>query len=318
VQPIKKIILVFCLCLSACSHHNTHYLGYIEGRYVYLSSPVSGTLVQLAVQKGQTVQANQLAFQLDPQPELSQLQNGQAQLKSAQQELENLKVGERATILKRLEALVSQARANLIFSKKMFERNGELVKTGAIGKAAFDQSRAQYESDEQKLKESEANLAEGKLGARTNLIAAQEAKVQAAEAQVNQYQWMESQKTVRFEEAGFVQDTLFRLNEFVPAGKPVIQFLPPENRILIFFVPEKEISQLLLGEKISFTCDGCEKNISATINYISSQAEYTPPVIYSENTRDKLVYWIEAQIDPSVVLKMHPGEPVEVSVLGKI
>lgn len=314
---MKQIALMFiCFFLFACSHHSSHYLGYIEGRYVYLSSPVSGQLIQLAVHKGETVQANQLAFQLDPQPELSQLQGAQAQLEVAKQDLENLKLGERYTIIKKLDAHISSAQANLVFSKKMYERNVELKKTGAIGQAALDQSRTQYQNDLQKLNEAEANLAEAKLGARTNLILAQEAKVQAAQDQVNQDQWMVSKKTIHFSQHGFVQDTLFRQNEFVSAGKPVISFLPPENRILIFFVPEKNLSDIKIGEKINFTCDGCAKNLSATISYISSRAEYTPPVIYSENTRTKLVFWIEAKIDPNIVSQMNPGEPVEVSVRG--
>lgn len=317
MRAIQWIGLCSTLLLSACSHHSQHYLGYIEGKYVYLSSPVSGQLMQLGVKQGETVQANQMAFQLDPQPELSQLQNAQSQLQAAQQDLENLKLGERATVLKRLEAQILQAKSNIVYSKKMFERNGELVKTGAIGKATFDQSRAQYQTDEQKLNEAQANLAEAKLGARNNLIAAQEAKVQAAQAQVSQYQWMVSQKTIHFSKAGFVQDTLFRQNEYVPAGRPVIQFLPPENRVVVFYVPEKKLSQIQVGEKINFSCDECQKNMTAAISYISSQAEYTPPVIYSDNSREKLVYWVEANIDPSILLKLHPGEPVEVSVQRK-
>lgn len=310
------VFLSFIGLLSACSHHSQHYLGYIEGKYVYLSSPVSGQLIQLPVQEGDTVQANQVAFQLDPQPELSQLENAKAQWQAAQEDLENLKRGERSTILKRLEAQISQAQVNVVYSKKMFERNGELVKTGAVGKAVFDQSRAQYESDEQKLNETRANLAEAKLGARNNLIAAQEAKVQAAAAQVKQYQWLVSQKTIHFSERGFVQDTLFNENEFVPAGKPVIQFLPPENRMVVFYIPEKKLSQIQVGKKIIFNCDGCQKNISAVISFISSQAEYTPPVIYSENSRDKLVYYVEAKIDPGIAAQMHSGEPISVSVSG--
>jgi len=312
IQRIGVSLLL--LLLTACSHHSQRYLGYIEGKYVYLSSPVSGQLLTLAVQKGEVAQANQIAFELDPQPELSQLQNAQAQLTSAQADLENLKLGERSTILKRLEAQISQAKANLVFSKKMFERNTLLVKTDSIGKAVLDQSRAQYESDEQKLNEAKANLAEAKLGARNNLIAAQEAKVQAAQANVNQYQWLVSQKTIRFSEAGYVQDTLFRQNEFVPAGKPVVQFLPPNNRVVVFYVPEKKVSQIHPGQKIDFSCDGCQKHLSATVDYIASRAEYTPPVIYSENSREKLVYYIEAKINPLIATQMHPGEPVEVSV----
>ncbi len=311
----RSTIFSCIIFLSACSQNQpTHALGYIEGKYVYLSPSISGQLIQLAVRKGESVQAGQLAFKLDPQPEASQLAAAEAQLQSAQQELENLKSGERSTIIKRLEAQISQAQANLVYSKKMYERNAELRKTGAVGQAAVDQSRAQYEADTQKLQETQANLAEAKLGARSNLIASQESRVQAAQNEVTKYRWMLEQKTVFFTKAGFVQDTLFRQNEFVPSGKPIIQFLPPENRVLIFFIPEKKLSRIRAGQTILFTCDECNKQFSAVIDYISSQAEYTPPVIYSKDSRDKLVYEVEAKIDPSVVKNMTPGLPVEVTV----
>lgn len=314
MRVIQWMVISSVVALSACSHHSSDYLGYVEGEYVYLASPVSGQLIKLAVHRGETVKPNQLAFELDPQPELSQLNSAKAQLEQAQKELDNLKQGERTTIIKRFEAQLSQAEANLVYSKRMSERNAELVKTGAIGKAVADQTNAQYLSDEQKVKEAKANLSEAQLGARTNVVAAQESRVKSAESQVQQYEWMVSQKTVHFAQAGFIQNTLFRQDEFVPAGKPVISLLPPENRILVFYVPEKELSQLKSGQTVFFTCDGCKKHISATVSYISSRAEYTPPVIYSENSRNKLVYWIEAKIDPAVVLDMHPGEPVQVSL----
>lgn len=308
-------LLSIFFVLSACSsHHRLKVLGYIEGRYVYLSSPVSGKLIQLAVQKGETVVVKQLAFQLDPQPELSQLNATKAVLQQEEQTLEDLKKGQRETIIKQIEAQIQQAQANVIYSKKMYERDIELRKTGAISQAGLDQARSQYQNDAEKLNQMKANLAEAKLGARTNLIAAQEARVKSSENQVAQYEWSVSQKTVYIPADGFVQDTLFRQDEFVPAGKPVIQFLPPENRILVFFVPEKKLSQIKPGATVHFTCDGCQKNIMAKIDYISSQAEYTPPVIYSIDSREKLVYWVEAKIDPTVIKNMNPGEPVEVTI----
>jgi HlyD family secretion protein len=301
-----------CLLLSSCTHHHTHALGYVEGRYVYLSSPVSGTLISLGVQKGQSIAKNQLAFQLDPQPELSQLQNAEAQLESAEQDLKDLELGQRTTVLDRLSAQIKQAEANVAYSKKMLDRNVELRKTHYVSQAALDQARSQFQSDSEALHTAEANLAEGKLGAREHAILSMRAKVKSLRAQVSQYQWMVSQKTIRIPSDGFVQDTLFRQNEFVPAGKPVVEFLPPANRLLIFFVPERNLSEVKMGQTIHFTCDACQKNMTASIDYISSHAEYTPPVIYSKDSREKLVYWVEAKIDPAVVNKMNPGQPIEV------
>lgn len=249
MRTLRWIAITFLFILTSCSsHHHLRLLGYIEGEYVYLSSPVSGRLIQLAVHRGESVTTNQLAYQLDPQPDL-------AHLKSAQ--------------------------TDLIYTQKMLARNDELKKTHAVGEATVDLARQQYDSALQK---------------------------------VTEYSWAIAQKTVRIPENGFVQDTLFEENEFVPAGKPVIQFLPPSNRILVFFVPERQLSLIRHGQKIVFTCDHCPKPISATINYISSQAQYTPPVIYSRESREKLVYWVEAKIDPVVVNTTHPGQPVEVTI----
>lgn len=311
---IKRILPLFFLLLSACSDHHTHVLGYIEGDYVYLSSPIPGQLIQLAVQRGETVKAGQLAWKLDPQPEASDLAKAKEQLQAAQQDLENLKSGERNTIIKRLEAQILQAQANVVYSEKMHERNATLAKTGAVGVAVVDQWKAQHEADVQKLQEAKANLAEAKLGARTNLISSQEAKVRAAQNDVSHYQWALDQKTKYFSKAGYVQDTLYKQNEYVEAGKPVLQFLPPENREVIFFIPQKQLSLIHAGQTVTFTCDACQKPFSATIVYISTQAEYTPPVIYSRDSRDKLVYRIEAKMDLNTAINMKPGLPVEVTI----
>jgi HlyD family secretion protein len=310
----KRILPLFFLLLSACSDHHVHVLGYIEGKYIYLSSPIPGHLIQLAVQKGDTVKVGQLAWKLDPQPEASDLAKAKEQLQAAQQDLENLKSGERSTIIKRLEAQILQAQANVAYSEKMHERNAALAKTGAIGLAVVDQWEAQHEADIQKLQAAKANLAEAKLGARSNLISAQEAKMRAAQNEVTHYQWTLDQKTKYFSQAGYVQDTLYRQNEYVAAGKPVIQFLPPENREVVFFIPQKQLSFIHAGQSITFTCDECQKPFSATIDFISTQAEYTPPVIYSRDSRDKLVYRVEAKMDLNTAINMKPGLPVEVTI----
>lgn len=313
---MKHVPWIFCfsLFIASCSSHHQHLLGYIEGRYVYLSSSLGGQLIQLTVQKGETVKPNQLAFKLDPEPEMSQLKAAQAQLLSAQNDLKNLQLGERSTVISRLQAQISQAKASLIYSKKMMERNEILRKTGTISQAVYDQSRSQYENDLEKIREGEANLAEAKLGARNHLIMSAQAKVDAAQDVVNQNEWMLAQKSIVIPKGGYIQDTLFRQNEFVPAGKPVISLLPPENKLLIFFVPEKNLSQIKTGETIHFTCDNCEKRLTATIDYISSEAEYTPPVIYSNESKEKLVYWVEAKMDENVSKHLHPGQPVEVEM----
>ena len=88
--------------------------------------------------------------------------------------------------------------------------------------------------------------------------------------------------------------------------------LPPENLKVRFFVPQEMLPQIKAGQTVSISCDGAPRAINATINYISTQVEYTPPVIYSRETRANLVFMIEAKISPADAADVRPGQPAEV------
>ena len=311
-------VLIVFLCagaLSGCSKdQDAKYLGYIEGKYTYLSSKVSGHLIALPIHKGETVKAGSLAYVLDPEPERSQLDAAKAKLEADEHQLANLKRGQRPTILHQLEANIKEAQSAVTFAKKMYHRDRVLIKTNAIGQAQLDKSKDDFQRAKEKLNAAESALAEGKQGARQDEILAQASRVKAAKADVAHLTWVVNQKRGYIPKSGMIDDTFYRVGEFVPVGKSVASLLTPENRILVFFIPEKKLSQLKVGAKIAFTCDSCDQATHATVTYIGSRAEYTPPVIYSKDSRDKLVYYIEAKIDPKVVTQFHPGQPVEVSL----
>jgi HlyD family secretion protein len=48
------------------------------------------------------------------------------------------------------------------------------------------------------------------------------------------------------------------------------------------------------------------------VTYVSTEPEYTPPVIYSNDTRAKLVFMPEARPDAAAASSLHPGQPVDV------
>ena len=84
---------------------------------------------------------------------------------------------------------------------------------------------------------------------------------------------------------------------------------------LRFFVPEEEITRAQSGRTVTFTCDGCPKDLKATITYVSPRAEFTPPVIYSQSARSKLVFMIEARPrrDPDAAAARRAGRPWRLS-----
>ncbi len=100
----------------------------------------------------------------------------------------------------------------------------------------------------------------------------------------------------------------------MPAGNPVVQLLPPGNIKIRFFVPEARIAGIRCGDSVHAKMDGRAEPVAASITYISTNAEYTPPVIYSNETRSKLVYMVEAHPAPETAASLHPGQPVSVSL----
>ena len=150
------------------------------------------------------------------------------------------------------------------------------------------------------------------LGARPDEIRASEAEVASARAALAQADWKLRQKTVASTVAGVVTDTNFVKGEWVNSGLPVVAVLPPENIKVRFFVPETRLGGVRVGQGVELSCDGCPAKIPATISYVASQAEFTPPVIYSRENRAKLVFLVEARPAKADATKLHPGQPVDV------
>jgi HlyD family secretion protein len=113
-------------------------------------------------------------------------------------------------------------------------------------------------------------------------------------------------------QAGAVIDTLFREGEWVPAGSPVVRLLPPANVKVRFFVPEGSLTLFPVGKRLTVRCDGCAAAVESTVSYVSTEPEFTPPIIYSNETRAKLVFMIEARPAAEGASALRPGQPVEV------
>ena len=138
--------------------------------------------------------------------------------------------------------------------------------------------------------------------------------MEAAKAALAQAEWKLDQKSVKAAVAGLVQDTYFVRGEWVNANQPVVSLLPPQNIKVRFFVPQRDLGALKLGQKLSLACDGCAAPVPAVVSFISPQAEYTPPVIYSQQERAKLVFLVEARPAPEDAERLHPGQPLDVRI----
>lgn len=303
------------LIASGCSSRPANtYQGYVEGEFVYMASSQAGQLVDLAVQRGQTVAADTLLFALEAQNETDAVRQAQQQLQAAQAQHADLLTGRRMPEVAVTQAQLEQARSDAHRLALQLQRDEEQYRVGGVPKGQLDDSRGAASSAQGKVQELEAQLQVARLPGRGEQIRAQQAQVQAAQAALGQAQWKLDQKRVRAPHAGLVFDTMYRSGEWVPSGNPVVRMLPPENIKVRFFVPETVVGALAPGRKLEIRCDGCVAPVPAVITFISDQAEYTPPVIYSNETRAKLVFMVEAHPSPKDAVKLHPGQPVEVTL----
>ncbi len=286
--------------------------GYVEGEFVHVSSPEAGRLTKLCVARGADVPAGAPLFELESDLEVAAEAQAREQLAAAEAQLRDLREGRRPPEIEVIRAQLAQARAVQNDAAATLERDEAQHRTGGISTAQYDRSRASAEAASARAKELENQLQVAALPAREGQIRAQTALVAAARAVLAQAEWRRAQTAIRSPVAGRVSDTLFREGEWVSAGRPVVRLLPPENVKIRFFVPETELGALPVGAALALRCDGNPTNIPIAVNYVAEEAEYTPPVIYSNETRSKLVFMVEARPAAGAGAGLHPGQPVQV------
>ncbi|SSW67123.1 HlyD family secretion protein [Achromobacter agilis] len=305
---------VLALLLGGCGNDNDAFFqGYAEGDYIYVASSEAGRLTDLPARRGQQVEAGAPLFALEADRETAARDQASAQLAAAAAQLEDIATGKRPAEVDVTRAQLTQAEAASRRSATQLRRDAEQFRIGGIARAQLDDSREQAQSDAARVRELKAQLEVAALPGRDDQRLAQAAQVEAARAALAQADWTLAQKRQAAPAAGLVFDTLYRVGEWVRAGSPVVSLLPPGNIKVRLFVPQTALGGLKVGQALTVRCDGCGDPIPVRIDYISTQAEYTPPVIYSRESRSKLVYMIEARPAPEAAPRLHPGQPLEAS-----
>ncbi|MHB9116751.1 MAG: HlyD family secretion protein [Burkholderiales bacterium] len=279
------------LPLAACGPQPSGVLqGYAEGEYVRVAAPFAGNLAELKVARGGQAQAGDALYVLEQENERAARLEAEERAKAAAEQVDALQAQRR------------QALSALALAEVSYRRTAQLAAQHFLAKQKLDEARAALEQSRAALAGTEAQLASAQSG------------WQAAQAVLKQADWKLGQKSVAAPVAGLVQDTLYTQGEWVPAGSPVVVLLPPQNIKVRFYVPQGRIGSLKTGQAVSLSCDGCGAPIAARIDYLAPQAEYTPPVIYSKENRDKLMFLAEARPAPADAVKLHPGQPVDVRI----
>jgi len=315
-MSLVRIAAVLSLAIvSGCSGDKpTAYQGYVEGEYVHVASPIGGRLDRLLVQRGQTVDSKAALFELESEQEAAAKRQADEQLKAAQAQLADLKLGKRVPEVGVVQAQLAQALAAQQQADRQAARDEAQFQAGGIARAQLDESRADAAIKSARVRELSGQLEVSRLPAREEQVAAQNAQVEAARAAVAQSSWKLDQKRVAASQAGLVYDTLYREGEWVSPGSPVVRLLPPGNVKVRFFVPEPAAGGLKPGRRVAVHCDGCSADVPVVVTYVANDPEYTSPIIYSNETRAKLVFMVEARPSVENAVRLRPGQPVAVTL----
>ncbi|KPF81170.1 secretion protein HlyD [alpha proteobacterium AAP38] len=307
----RLLAFAVLLPLTACgpSADTGPLQGYVEGDYLRIAAPEAAWIGTVPVTEGTMVRKGQPLFTLDDTAAQAALAEAKAGLAQVEAALADRRLGARAEEIAGLEAQRRQADAALKLARQDLERQKSLAADNVAAKARLEQAQSTATQAAARLEQASAALATARLPARPDQVAAAEAAVAAARAALTQAEWRLSQRHIDSPADALVDDIVRRPGEWAPAGGVVVSLLPPGQVKLVLFVPEKRRSALTPGGTLSVSCDGCKPGLSARITRIATEAEYTPPVIYSRETRAKLVYRVEAALTPDPAA-LSPGQPV--------
>lgn len=317
VSVMRFLLSLMCLfALSACQPEVPSFNGYVEGEYLYISTPSAGLLSDLVVTRGQGVQQGSPLFSLDLTLLNASHASALAELAQSRAKWNDLLKGSRPEEIEIILQQQEQARVALDVTAKDFARAQTLVASKAISQQSLDETKAAFDTAQARVAELTAQLKKAALGAREDEIAAAKAVMDMAVQKVMQLEKQIHDAAPLAPASGYIEDTFFNVGEFVNIGTPVVSLLPTDKIKVRFFVPQAKLAQVPLGRKVMVSCDGCARPIEAKISFISSASEYTPPVIYSIGSRDKLVFMVEATptgfspaLRPGLPVDIDPGQP---------
>ena len=279
--------------------------GYIEGESLFLAAPVAGTIGSIAADEGERVAAGTHLFTIDPATLAAQGEQARAQVTVARTQIAAAEANAQQAQAEAVAAAADAERARRDLGRLLAVRSDD---PAAVAGKDIDAAQAALRS------------ANARLQASRETAQARRAQIASARAQENQAQGGEREVAIRVGQlsppapsAARVEEVFYRPGEWVAANQPVVSLLPDDRVKIRFFVPQPQVAHYRPGRTVRFSCDGCADGLTARISYVSARPEFTPPIIFSRDSRDRLVFMVEAR--PARPTNLMPGLPVDVEPL---
>lgn len=290
-------------------------VGYVEGEFVRLAPIETAEVTEVLVRRGERVEPGMALARLEKSDAEIAVAQARAALGQAEAQLADLKLGKRLEEIAVLEAALRSAEAQATEAARTLTRVTDLAKRGIATQADLDKAQTAAELAEAAIGQAKANLAVAGLPARPEAIKAAESAVEQAKAVRDQAEWRLSKRVITAPAAGRISDIVRTAGDLAGPAAPVIAMLPDGAVKLKIYLPEPRFAAIAVGDRLAVACDGCPQGLTATVSYASPEPEFTPPVIYSPEVRQKLVHLVEARPDGDAVA-LKPGQIVDVRAVN--
>lgn len=297
--------------IAGCGGGEVVGTGYVEGEYVLIAPVETAEIEKLEVGRGDRVAAGQALAALESRAAEIAVAEAAAALAEAHSRLANLQEGKRPEEIAVVEASLASALAQETEARRSLERQANLARTGIVTQAQLDDARTAFDMAGAKVNEVRANLDVMRLPARAHEIAAAQAGEARAKAALDAAKWRLAKRRLVAEQGGIVTDILRRPGEIAGPAQPVLTLLPDGAAKLRVFVGEAKRAAIAPGLRLAVSCTGCPAGLFARVTYVASDPEFTPPVLYSPDNREKLVYLVEATPEAG---SLAPGQIVDVAI----
>jgi HlyD family secretion protein len=314
IIPGLVAVVVAIALFTLPANKEDEFAGYMEADLVLVGSEQGGRVETLSVEEGDHVKQGDPVFTLESSEQEAAVAADKSRVAQAEAQLADVKARlQRPEEINVLEAALNEAKAMLVVSTNNLERAQALFDKGWTTKAALDQAIADHDRNQATVVEAEKKITAAELPGRSDLIEAAAANVEAAQHALAEAEKNLAKRQVFSPANGTVEEVYFRPGEVVKEGQAVIALLPPRNLKVRFFVAEPVRAKLELDQTVDVSCDGCPADLKAKISFISRDAEFTPPVIFSREQREKLVFLIEARPEGETAA-LTAGQPVTVTL----
>jgi len=245
---------------------------------VKISSDVSGEIVKLLVEEGDSVVAGQILAKIDPEAYLSAVERGVASLNSTKSSLANSKA-----MIENSVAQKEQIYANLLNAQKVHERNAKLKEDGVISQVEYEQSEVNLQALQANYKAAEASLKSSEQSAK-----GAEFQIKSSEAGLKELKTSLNRTTIKAPTNGIVSSLSVEQGERVVGtiqmtGTEMMRIANLNAMEVQVEVSENDILKVALGDEVDIEVDAYvdtkfKGNVSEIANSAANASSVTGSV----------------------------------------